>query len=128
MTAVDTSANESADSNQDCATTQATPGTMHVDSITVTLMPAPGPHDVPHAEVVILDDGGAAVEGATVTGSFSGDTNQSGLSGVTDASGLAVIEGKKDKNLVSITFCVDDVTHATLTYDPTDNVETCDSL
>ncbi|MFO8008326.1 MAG: hypothetical protein R6V05_11400, partial [Candidatus Brocadiia bacterium] len=127
VTAVDTSSNESAESNQACATTQEGGGTMHVDSITVTLAAGPGPFDVPHAEVVILDDGGVAVEGATVTGSFSGDTNQSGLSDVTDATGLAVIEGEKAQNLVSITFCVDDVTHATLTYDSNDNVETCDS-
>ncbi|MFO8007750.1 MAG: fibronectin type III domain-containing protein, partial [Candidatus Brocadiia bacterium] len=128
VTAVDTSANESAESAQDCATTQSGGATTcHVDSITVTLAPGPGPHSVPHAEVVILDDGGAPVEGATVIGSFSGDVSESGVSDVTDATGLAVIEGKKAKNLVSITFCVDNVTHSTLTYDSGANVETCDS-
>ncbi|MFO8006737.1 MAG: subtilisin, partial [Candidatus Brocadiia bacterium] len=82
--------------------------------------------DKARAEVVILDDAGVAVEGATVTGTFSGDVTGSG-SDATDANGLAVIESGNARNVTSVTFCVDDVTHATLTYDSNDNVETCDS-
>jgi hypothetical protein len=126
VTAVDTSENESDHSNQDCATTPDAGPTMHVDSITVTIVPVAGPRSKAVAEVVILDEFGAPVENATVSGTFTGDISDSG-SDDTDQNGLAVIESGAANNVTSVTFCVDGVTHATLTYAPGDNVETCDS-
>ncbi|MFO8008211.1 MAG: hypothetical protein R6V05_10795, partial [Candidatus Brocadiia bacterium] len=126
VTAVDTSSNESAESNQACATTQEGSTTMHVDSITVTVVSVNPAKDKARAEVVIVDNLGAAVQDATVSGTFSGDVTGSG-SDATDANGLAVIESGTANGITSVTFCVDDVTHATLTYDSTSNVETCDS-
>jgi hypothetical protein len=125
VTAVDTSENESDHSNQDCATTPDAPA-MHVDSITVTIVPVAGPRSKAVAEVVIVDEFDAPVESATVTGTFTGDISGSG-SDETDANGLAVVESAAARNVTSVTFCVDGVTHATLIYDPEANVETCDT-
>ncbi len=115
-------------SNEDSATTLEPSLKMHVDSIFVDLIPTVGKNrSHPYAEVVILASAGVPVEGATVTGTFTGDTVQGPYSADTDATGLAIIEGYNKKDLVSVTFCVEDVTHPSLTYDPAANVETCDS-
>ncbi len=65
---------------------------------------------------------------ATVTGQFTGNYNET-CSAVTNSSGVAVIDTATAIKLKTIhfTFCVTNVTHATLTYDPNANVETCDS-
>jgi VCBS repeat-containing protein len=116
------------DSNTATVTINVTAGggTMHVDSITVTIVPVAGPRSKAVAEVVIVDSVGAPVENATVSGTFTGDITDTG-SDDTDANGLAVIESGAGNNVTSVTFCVDSVTHATLTYEPGDNVETCDT-
>jgi VCBS repeat-containing protein len=126
VTAVDTSSNESGQSNQACATTQEGAGTMHVDSIVVTLVDGPGPLVAARADVVIVDQFGVPVENATVTGTFTGDINYTG-SDDTDQDGRAVIQTGNKRGVTSVTFCVDSVTHATLIYEPGDNVETCDT-
>jgi uncharacterized GH25 family protein len=79
--------------------------------------------------VTILDDLGNPVAGATVTGSFTGHFNESGVADVTDANGVAVlITAGSLKGRLNFEFCVDDVTETTLTYDPSANVATCDSF
>jgi VCBS repeat-containing protein len=100
--------------------------TMHVHSITVTMIQTGPKRAKGHAEVVIKDATGAAVQDATVTGSFTGDIVET-HSGVTDQNGLAIIESNPWTKAAAVTFCVDEVTHATLTYAPAENVETCDS-
>jgi hypothetical protein len=100
---------------------------MHVDSIVPSLKAA-GPNNTCKALVTIVDENGNPVEGATVTGTFSGDASGSD-SGVTDASGevlLSVLVVGKGA-VSTFTFCVDDVTHPDYTYVPADNVETCDT-
>ena len=73
----------------------------------------------------------APVQGATVNGTFSGIAD--GLpftktaSATTNASGVAVVNGGKKKNAASLTYCVDGLTHATLVYDASGNVMTCDA-
>jgi hypothetical protein len=63
-----------------------------------------------------------------VTGTFSGDFAET-ASGTSDAGGEATVTTKASlKDPISYSFCVDSVTHATLTYASGDNVETCDSL
>jgi hypothetical protein len=97
---------------------------MHVDSIVVSLKAA-GPNNTCKAVVTIVDENGAPVEGATVTGTFSGDASGT-ESGVTGADGevelKVVVVGKGA--VQTFTFCVDNVT-GTLTYDPAANVVTC---
>ena len=103
------------------------PSTMHVDSITVSAVSVGGGYSKGRAEVVILDNCGDPVSGALVSGTFTGDINESG-SDTTDDNGLAVIDTVGTaRPLKSLTFCVDSVTD-TLTYNAGDNVETCDSL
>jgi len=102
------------------------PTTCHVDSIVLTAVRVSGPNRKGRATVTIKDNTGNPVSGATVTGDFTGDFNET-QSGVTGSDGVAVIETTAAVKNPSFTFCVTNVTHATLTYDSNDNVETCDS-
>jgi hypothetical protein len=129
VTALDTSDNESADSNEAAATPQ-TPGqatTMHVASI------VPGTADLgkgykqAQALVRIEDNLGAPVPAATVTGAFTGGIVET-VAAMTDAAGVATLtttQSKKGK--LKFTIEILNVVHATLTYDPGSNVETSDS-
>jgi len=100
---------------------------MHVYSIEVSLKAA-GPNNTCKAVVTIVDENDNPVEGATVTGTFSGDASGSD-SEVTGASGevtLSVLVVGKGA-VSTFTFCVDNVTLTGYTYVPGDNVETCDT-
>lgn len=99
---------------------------MHVDYIVLSVT-SQGPFNRAVAEVKIVDADGQPLANAAVTGTFSGDVTAS-KSGTTNDSGIALIQSDKTKNTIStFTFCVDDVTHASCTYDPDANVETCDT-
>ena len=103
------------------------PAAAHVDSIVVTTVNISGGQKAGRAEVVIVDDCGNPVSGATVTGTFSGSISET-VSASTDSNGLAVLQTTGTASgRVQLTFCVDDVTHSSLVYDPNANVETCDS-
>ncbi len=100
-------------------------GKMHVQSIVLSTT-TQAVFTTVTAEVTIVDDNGSPVANATVSGTFSGDISGS-ASGVTDGSGVATLSIKKKVTVTTFTFCVDNVTHASLTYDPNANVETCDT-
>jgi hypothetical protein len=71
--------------------------------------------------ITIHDDGEVAVANATVDGSWSNGANGSG-SCLTDSVGECVITRDRIKrNSASVTFTVDTVAHATLTYSPSAN-------
>ncbi|MCG8408391.1 MAG: hypothetical protein MI923_24585 [Phycisphaerales bacterium] len=126
VTALDTTGNESAFSNEVSATPQApVPTTMHVDSIDLDTVGSYRKKG--RATVRIVDNLGNPVANATVTGSFTGSFNET-RSATTNSNGIAVLKTKKRRWYPSFTFCVDNVTHGTLTYEPGDNVETCDSF
>ena len=130
VTAVDTAAQESGDSNEASATPQASggPTTMHVQSIVLSTVNAGQGNKRGRAVVTIVDDQGGAVSGVTVSGTFTGDYSESGA-GATDGSGVATIDtAGTAKGGISFTFCVDNVTGGSLTYVPGNNVETCDSF
>ncbi len=77
------------------------------------------------AEVTIHDENENPVNGATVSGTFSGTFNET-ASGVTDANGVAVISTiATAKGGVTVNFCVDNVTHPNLVYDSNANDLTC---
>lgn len=81
------------------------------------------------AVVTILDENGDPVADATVTGDWlqNGTVVQSGQSTTTDGSGQATM-GTRFSGVASgdvIEFCVTDVTHASLVYDPSSNMKTC---
>jgi beta-lactamase superfamily II metal-dependent hydrolase len=101
------------------------PTSMHVGSIVAGIENQGGGNKLAVVTVTIVDDSGAPVEGATVTGTFSG--NFTGTSAqVTGGDGVATFTSGPKKGPSSYTFCVDDATHASLTYDPGSNLETCD--
>ncbi len=113
--------------------TPAPSGTMYVADITLdlsTVQRGPNLWTYTIATVTIVDQGNIPIEGATVSGHWSGATDDSD-SGVTDAYGKVSLESDKVKNASSgtvFTFTVDDVASSGLTYDPTLNGETSNSI
>lgn len=106
--------------------TGGTPTSVHVASITATDVKLQKGRKVGQATVTIVNDLGQAVAGAQVSGSFSGDFNESG-SATTNGNGVAVLTtNASKKGKVNFTFCVTNVS-ASLPYSPGDNGETCDS-
>ncbi len=119
----------SAFSNTASATTQGggNPTTMHVAAIAVGTQSAGRGNKRGTATVAIEDNLGNAVASASVTGTFTGDYSETHM-GVTDAGGsVTLVTNATQKGGVSFTFCVDDVTHGTLSYDPASNVQDCAS-
>lgn len=90
--------------------------TMAVDSVVVTRQNLGGGNKQGIATVTVLDNTGAPVSGATVTGDFSGKTSDPGLSAVTNASGQAVFFSSSAKGGGSWCFDVTNVTGTSLTY------------
>jgi hypothetical protein len=130
VTAVNINGYESSYSNEVSATLTGGggPTIMHVDSIVVGTAAAGGSNKRGKATVVIKDNNGNPVANATVTGGFSGTLNET-RSGTTDSAGSVVIQTNGfQKTISSLTFCVNSVTHTTLSYAPAGNVETCDHL
>jgi hypothetical protein len=98
--------------------------TTHVESVVCGTLRINPPKVYGQVTVTIYDNCGDPVANADVTGTFTGDFNEQ-LTETTDGSGVAVITTTTQVKKPSYQFCVDSVTHATLTYDPNDNVETC---
>lgn len=113
-------------SNTASATTQASSGaTMHVQSITTSAINAGQGKKRGQALITILDNQGAPVASATVSGIFSGTFNES-VAGATVANGTVTIQTLATaKGTVTVNFCVTNVTHTSLTYDQAQNVITC---
>jgi endoglucanase len=103
-----------------------TASTVSVSAIAVTTVG--GGNKRGQAQVTIVNNCGSPVANATVTGNFNGTISQSGVSAVTNASGVATLQTSGTaKGKVNITFCVTGVTASGLTYNSNANVETCDS-
>jgi hypothetical protein len=102
---------------QDVTVTDGGSNTMHVHDSIAQGTTGNGKNKNGTATVTIYNESESAVANATVTVVFSGSFNET-VSGTTDASGVVtVVTLAKAKNPVFST-CVDDVTHASLTYDP----------
>jgi hypothetical protein len=102
---------------------------MHIYSIDMTLKTA-GPNTNAVAKVTIVDANGVAVEGAAVSGTWSGATSDPD-SDTTDASGQVSLSSDKVKNPpggTTFTFTVDGVVLTGWIYDSAANVETSDSI
>lgn len=108
---------------------------MHVESIGVGFANVGGPNRLPIAFVTIRDEFGFPVNGATVTGNWTGCNNKtaSGVTqtwfnsaGVVTADGMAKITGKKHScwgaNQCNFVFTVTNVTKSGMVYDPSANV------
>ncbi len=96
----------------------------HVASITPGTA-GTGPKKKATAAVVVLDETGAAVAGADVTGTFSGSHIQT-ITAQTDASGVANLVTSVTSGTIGFTICVNTIYKAGMTYDSAANVETCD--
>lgn len=100
------------------------PTAVHVESIVTGTQSAGQGQKHATADVTIVDDLGGAVAGATVTGTFTGDYDET-VTGTTGTDGLAtLVTTSTAKGNVSFTFCVDDV-QASLPYDSSANQQTC---
>lgn len=100
--------------------------TMHIADIGMSWS-TQGPFYKAHATVTIVDANDAPIEGAIVSGTWSGAYIGDG-SGVTDASGQVTLDSDKVKNGGTFTFTVVDVTKTGWTYDSATNIETSDSV
>jgi hypothetical protein len=131
VTARDKSAgqNTTAASSGASATTDAgcSASTMYVWDIVCDVISCGGPNKNGQVTVTVLDNCGNPVANALVDGTFTGDYSESFVDVLTDANGQAVFTTAGCVKKPSYTFCVDGITHATLTYSSGDNVETCDT-
>lgn len=98
----------------------------HIETITPGTTGG-GPNKRATATVVVLNENGAPVDGANVTGTFSG-SHSGTVAAQTDANGVAELVTSTKNRTVSFDICVDDVVAEGMTYDPGSNVETCDAL
>jgi predicted phosphodiesterase len=122
------SQNETGWSTAESAITESacSPGTTHVESIVCGTAAGSRGKKYGRVTVTVCDNCGNPVSGAEVTATFTGDFNET-LAGTTNASGMTVITTTMQIKKPSYTFCVDSVTHVTLTYDSNDNGQTCNS-
>lgn len=78
------------------------------------------------ATVTIVDDLGNAVSDATVTGDFSGTIVENAVSGITVVDGtVQILSSSTAGGKVSVSFCVVNVTHASLSFDTTNSSDLC---
>ena len=111
-------------------TEPTTPTTMHVADIVVVRENLSQGFKRAVATVTVVDEAGAPVANASVTGDFSGRTNDAGLSAVTNGSGQAVLFSSSVKGGGGDwCFQVTGVTHGSLSYDSASNAVTqsCES-
>ena len=99
---------------------------MHVQRIDMAVVAEGGTWNHAEAMVTVLNAGGAPVSGATVSGSFSGDSSGAD-SRITDANGQATLRSPRARRGANWAFCIDSITQSDYTYDPGANGETCDS-
>ncbi len=94
----------------------------HVASVATSTVSAGAGKKRGRATVTVQDEFGGPVASATVTGNFSGTFNETGRTGVTAANGVAIIDTLGTASgSVTVNFCVSNISHATLTYDPAAN-------
>jgi len=98
--------------------------TLIVDSVTTGTQTAGKGKKYGTANVIIVDDLGNPIEGASVQGNFSGSWNETALA-ITDASGIASFTTTTSlSGGVTVNFCVNDVI-GTLPFDATTSSNTC---
>lgn len=100
--------------------------TMRVASTVNGTAAAGGGKKYATATVTVLDANAAPVANATVTGTFSGTINQTGVQGITDTTGKVTIRTTlAASGTISDAFCVSSLTHSSLTYDRAASVGVC---
>jgi FtsP/CotA-like multicopper oxidase with cupredoxin domain len=113
-------AGDSGYTNTASATTQADngggdPTSVEVGSISVSTNNAGKGKKFGVADIFVVDDLGNPVEGAIVSGEFSGDINETiSASPATDANGQTSISTTQSTKVRRLTFCVTAITHGAL--------------
>lgn len=113
-------ANGDSDFSNDASDTTQSGGSatsVQLVSVTVTSVSAPAGkgQKLGRATVIVQDDVGGLVENATVSGEFSGDMIETGLSAGTDQGGSVTFDTTDTfKGNVNLTFCVNSVSHPDL--------------
>lgn len=110
----------SANSSQASATTYRA---AHVKSITMSWVKS-GKKYKARAVVNVVDAAGTAVNGAKVTGNFTGAISEAGLSGTTTTSGSATVSSSSSISSGTVTFTVTSITGTGISYDPAANAVT----
>jgi fibronectin type 3 domain-containing protein len=89
---------------------------VQVGSVTVTSVSAGKGQKNGKATIVVRDDLGALVQNATVSGEFSGDIDEPEVTGTTGQNGSVSFSTTATfKGTISLTFCVNSVSHPSLT-------------
>jgi len=110
--------------NTASATTQAgngggDPTSVEVGSITVSTNNAGKGQKFGVADIVVVDDLGSPVEGAVVSGEFSGDLNEIiSASPATDANGQTSVSTTQSAKVRNLTFCVTGIVDTNGVLDP----------
>ena len=90
---------------------QASGTSLEVGSIVVSTENAGKGAKYGRADIVVVDDQGNVVDGALVSGQFTGDVTEDIIEGQTGADGsVTVISSQSAKPLKSLTVCVTDIT------------------
>lgn len=101
--------------------------TLHVQEVVTYTQSAGQGNKFGVARVTVHDNSESPVSGATVTGTFSGSYNEQAI-GITDTNGqVELITSSTAKGGVTVNFCVDAITHPTLSYDVNTNDMTCNA-
>jgi len=106
--------------------TEPSPPKMYVYDIAMSLFYR-GKNAEAQAEVTIIDEDGAPVANATVTGRWSGLVSST-ATGTTDSNGSVSLTSLKAKKSGTITFTVLDVSVDGYTYDESANIITSDFI
>ena len=86
------------------------PTSVEVGSITVSTINAGKGRKIGAADIVVVDDLGNPVEGAVVSGEFSGDINEViSASSATNANGQTSVSTTQSAKVRGLTFCVTDI-------------------
>jgi hypothetical protein len=101
------------------------PARMHVGSIELGLSKR---GDQVIAHVGVENGTGSPVAGATVNGTWSGVISNGDGTRTTDADGIATFYSGRSRSAGSVTFCVTGVSGADMSYDPSADSETCDTI
>jgi hypothetical protein len=121
-----TNATATVASNTAGATTpaQSVTTSMHVGGLSGSSVKVGGPNWRASVTVLVRDNNGNAVSGATMSGTWSNGYSGTG-SCTTGSAGTCTVSTDNIHNRVgSVTFRVDSITHTTLTYNPSVNVQT----
>ncbi len=122
LTVVASNGNEDTEIATITVNPEPTGDTMHIVSVTTQLIKSGGVGTV-DATVVVEDQNGNRVDAATVNGTFSDDLSGTDTA-TTNSNGEAVLTSDSFTTRPTVLgFCVDSITHATLTYDPNANAD-----